>query len=55
LAAEVAWADGLTAPRVSGETIRATVARLGARWRRAKEWITGPDPASARKKARATA
>jgi hypothetical protein len=55
LAAEVSFAQGLTPERVSGETIRATLARLGVRWRRAKEWITSPDPAYARKKGRATA
>jgi transposase len=52
LAAEVAYEQGLTATRVSGETIRATLARMGVRWRRAKEWITSPDPEYARKKAR---
>jgi transposase len=51
-AAAVAYAQGLTAWRVSGETIRATLARLGVRWRRAKAWITSPDPEYARKKAR---
>ena len=55
LAAEVACAEGLTPERVSGETIRATLARLEVRWRRAKHWITSPDPAYARKKAGATA
>jgi transposase len=45
LAAEVGCARGLTAHRVSGETIRATLDRLGVRWRRAKRWITRPDPA----------
>jgi len=55
LAAETAHAEGLTATRVSGETVRATLARLGVRWRRAKRWITSPDPAYQRKKARATA
>ncbi len=52
LAAEVAYAQGLTAWRVSGETIRATLARMGVCWRRAKHWITSPDPEYARKKAR---
>jgi transposase len=52
LAAEVAHEQGLTAWCVSGETIRATLARMGVRWRRAKEWITSPDPEYARKKAR---
>jgi transposase len=52
LAADVAYEQGLTAWRVSGETIRATLARMGVRWRRAKEGITSPDPEYARKKAR---
>src|SRR3954447_3046770 len=52
LAADVAHEQGLTAWRVSGETIRATLARMGVRWRRAKEWITSPDPEYVRKKAR---
>jgi transposase len=52
LAAAVAYEQGLTAWRVSGETIRATLARMGVRWRRAKEWITSPDPEYLRKKAR---
>jgi hypothetical protein len=52
LAAEVAYEQGLTAWRVSGETIRATLARRGVRWQRAKQWITSPDPEYARKKAR---
>jgi transposase len=55
LAAEVSFAQGLTAERVSGETIRATLQRLGIRWKRAKRWITSPDPEYARKKARAIA
>jgi len=50
LAAEVAFAEGITARRVSDETVRATLARLGLRWRRAKDWITSPDPAYAQKK-----
>jgi transposase len=50
LAAEVSFEQGITKERVSGETVRATLARLGVRWKRAKEWITSPDPAYARKK-----
>jgi transposase len=42
LAAEVAYEQGLTAWRVSDETVRATLARQGVRWRRAKHWITSP-------------
>jgi transposase len=52
MAAEVAFEEGLTRRRVSGETIRATLWRLlGARWMRAKRWITSPDPLYERKKA----
>lgn len=54
LVAEVSWETGLTAERVSGETVRATLARLGITWQRAKRWIASPDPAYARKKASAT-
>ena len=54
LAAETAVAEGITPQRVSGETVRATRARLGIRWRRAKTWITSPDPAYAQKKRVAT-
>src|SRR5437870_43201 len=50
LAADVAYERGLTAWRVSGETVRATLARMGVRWRRAKAWITSPDPEYVRKK-----
>ena len=55
LAAEVSFAEGITAARVSDETIRQAIRRLGVRWRRAKQWITSPDPEYARKKVRATA
>ena len=55
LAAAVSFEQGLTAERVSGETIRATLERLGIRWTRAKRWITSPDPEYARKKVHAIA
>ena len=55
LAAEVSCARGLTAERVSDETIRETLKRLQVSWQRAKHWITSPDPAYARKKSNATA
>jgi transposase len=54
LAADVSFEQGLTPTRVTGETIRATLARLGVKWRRAKRWITSPDPEYARKKGPAT-
>jgi transposase len=50
MAALVSFEEGLTKERVSGETIRATLARMGVRWQRAKHWITSPDPLYARKK-----
>jgi transposase len=50
LVAEVSSLQGLTPHRVSGETIRATLVRFGLRWRRAKKWITSPDPAYTQKK-----
>src|SRR5512135_2987323 len=54
LAAEVACAQGITARLVSHETIRQAIKRLGVGWKRAKTWITSPDPAYTRKKTRAT-
>ena len=54
-AADVAFEEGLTEERVSGETVRATLSRLlGVRWMRAKRWITFPDPLYERKKGGAT-
>src|SRR5438105_14861317 len=55
LAAGVSFRQGLTAGRVSGETIRATLRRLGVGRMRAKQWIGSPDPEYARRKAPATA
>jgi transposase len=55
LVAATAFAEGLTATQVTGETIRATLARLGIGWKRAKTWITSPDSAYHRKKRGATA
>ena len=54
LAAEVAYAEGITTRHVSGEAIRLALRQLGVRWRRAKQWITSPDPAYTRKKNNAT-
>lgn len=50
LAAEVSFEQGLTATRVSDETIRATLGRMGVSWQRAKRWIVSPDPEYERKK-----
>ena len=54
LAAEVSFARGLTPRLVSDEAIRVALRRLGVAWKRAKHWITSPDPAYARKKNGAT-
>ena len=50
LAAEVCAEHGITAERVSYETIRDALKRLGVGWRRAKTWIISPDPQYALKK-----
>jgi transposase len=50
MAAEVSFEEGITEKRVTGETIRATLERLGKSWQRAKGWIESPDPQYARKK-----
>jgi len=54
LLAAVCFAEGLTPRQVSGETIRATLKRLGIAWKRAKHWIRSPDPAYTPKKSGAT-
>jgi transposase len=54
LAADVSFEQGLTRERVTDETVRLTLKRLGIRWKRAKRWITSPDPEYARKKTHAT-
>jgi hypothetical protein len=54
LLADVGHAKGWTPRRLTGEAIRVALKRLGIRWRRAKHWITSPDPAYARKKSPAT-
>jgi hypothetical protein len=54
MAAQVAFEEGLTERRVSGETIRATLSRLlGVRWHRAKRWITSPETPSRKEKKKA--
>src|SRR5262245_37116882 len=54
LLADVAFEQHLTPRRLSHEAIRQAVKRLGHGWKRAKTWITSPDPAYARKKKRGT-
>jgi transposase len=55
LAAEVCYEQGVTERLVSDETIRRALQRLRTNWKRAKHWITSPDPHYARKKSGAIA
>jgi len=50
LAAQGCHEQGVTARCLSEETIRRAVHRLRTNWKRAKHWITSPDPHYARKK-----
>jgi transposase len=50
MTAEVSFEEGITEKKVTAETVRATLARLGKGWQRAKRWIESPDPQYARKK-----
>ncbi len=50
LVAEVCFEKRLTRAQVSDETIRSALRRMGVSWQRARDWITSPDPAYARKK-----
>lgn len=55
LVARVSFEQGLTATLVSDESIRRLLKRLGINWKRAKHWITSPDPQYQVKKTRVTA
>jgi transposase len=54
LLAQVAHEQGLSPSVLSAETIRQALLRLGVGWKRAKRWLTSPDPDYARQKAAAT-
>jgi transposase len=54
LVAQVCYAQGWTPRVLSLDTIRLAIGRLGVSWKRAKHWISSPDPAYARKKKRGT-
>jgi transposase len=55
LLAQVVHEQGVSPVQLSSETVRQALLRLGVGWKRAKRWLTSPDPAYARKKAAATA
>ena len=50
LVACVCFEKGWTTRVLSGEAIRLALKRLGVSWKRAKHWITSPDPEYASKK-----
>lgn len=50
LIAELSFKQGLTDQQLSIETIRQAIKRMGVSWKRAKKWITSPDPQYALKK-----
>src|SRR6266581_1710398 len=50
LAAEVSFTVGIASRPISGQTIRNALKLLGVGWKRAKHWITSPDPDYLRKK-----
>ena len=50
LLAEVSFGENVAERLVSGEAIRITLKRLDISWKRAKHWITSPDPAYLLKK-----
>jgi transposase len=51
LLAQVVHGQGLSTTVLSQETIRRALRRLEVGWKRAKRWLTSPDPAYAHKKA----
>ena len=55
LAAAVCYEQGITARVLSDESIRRALKRLQTNWKRAKHWITSPDPHYVRKKSGAIA
>jgi hypothetical protein len=54
LVAEVCHEKGWTPRVLAAETVRQALRRLGVGWKRAKHWITSPDPEYAKKKRRGT-
>jgi transposase len=44
LLAKVCFERGMTSREVSDESIRRTLQRLDINWKRAKHWMTSPDP-----------
>ena len=55
LAAQVSFEQGIISRKVSDESVRRAPKRLKTNWKRAKHWITSPDPQYQQKKTLATA
>src|SRR6266566_2858734 len=55
LAAQVSLEQGIIAIPISDESVRRALKRLKTNWKRAKHWITSPDPLYQQKKTRETA
>lgn len=54
LAAQVSFEQGIIGSPVSIESVRRALKRLKTNWKRAKHWITSPDPQYLLKKTHAT-
>jgi transposase len=54
LAAQVSFEQGIISQQVSDESVRRALKRLKTNWKRAKHWITSPDPQYLLKKTLAT-
>ncbi len=54
LVAQVSFQQGLSSQEVSDESVRRMLTRLKTNWKRAKQWITSPDPQYLQKKTHAT-
>jgi transposase len=50
LAAQVSFEQGIIASPISDESVRRALKRLKTNWKRAKHWITSPDPLYLKKK-----
>jgi transposase len=50
LAAQISFEQGITPTLVSDESVRRALKRLKTNWKRAKHWITSPDPLYLKKK-----
>lgn len=50
LAAKSAFLQGVIPVKTSGASVRRALLRLGVSWKRAKHWITSPDPMYLQKK-----